>query len=287
MASNLTPEQVQYYEDHAYQDRQPNLYAAAACGLILSWIAVVLRCLARRKSRAKFGKDDWLCIASLVSLWWNWVTKSEADKSYRCHLRDISCHSLWTHITVPASTFSSSRAWDRMLRWAYLVQIARWIFGTDQSWQSWITGIVAYNIATSLNKISILYFYTRVFPIRPMIWIRRGLSLWIIMYSLALMFVGVFECIPLSSMWSGKKGHCINAKVPYVILRSVYVGESCNKIADGDSVVNVVTDFVILALPLYFVIPLQMTLVRKIQVCGIFLTGGVYVVPRDSRRYRC
>ena len=40
-------------------------------------------------------------------------------------------------------------------------------------------------------------------------------------------------------------------------------------------VVNVITDFLILGLPVKFVVKLQMRTARKVQVCGVFLLGGV------------
>lgn len=43
------------------------------------------------------------------------------------------------------------------------------------------------------------------------------------------------------------------------------------------SVVNVVTDFAILALPIQPVLSLQLARSQKIQVLGIFMLGGVYV----------
>lgn len=41
------------------------------------------------------------------------------------------------------------------------------------------------------------------------------------------------------------------------------------------SIINVITDVAILALPVMPVLSLNMKLKRKIQVLGIFLTGGV------------
>jgi hypothetical protein len=44
------------------------------------------------------------------------------------------------------------------------------------------------------------------------------------------------------------------------------------------SIVNVVTDVGILALPIRYILPLRLTVMRRIQVCGIFLLGGVVCV---------
>lgn len=47
-------------------------------------------------------------------------------------------------------------------------------------------------------------------------------------------------------------------------------------------IVNVVTDFAILALPIQPVLGLKMRTRRKIQVLSIFLLGGMYVAPLYS-----
>lgn len=44
------------------------------------------------------------------------------------------------------------------------------------------------------------------------------------------------------------------------------------------SIVNVLTDVGILALPIRYILPLQLTLARRIQVLGIFLLGSVVCV---------
>ncbi|KAL9046362.1 MAG: hypothetical protein Q9214_000785 [Letrouitia sp. 1 TL-2023] len=63
-----TPQQIQWYKEHASDNLQPNLIAAAVCGLVIAYIAVVLRVVARRASAARTGIDDWLIIAALLPL---------------------------------------------------------------------------------------------------------------------------------------------------------------------------------------------------------------------------
>jgi hypothetical protein len=44
------------------------------------------------------------------------------------------------------------------------------------------------------------------------------------------------------------------------------------------SIVNIVTDVGILALPIWYILPLRLTVARRIQVCGIFLLSSVVCV---------
>ena len=66
-ASSFTPQLIAYYKAHANETLQPNEIAAGVCGLVIAYTAVVARVFARRASGTKFGWDDWLIVASLVS----------------------------------------------------------------------------------------------------------------------------------------------------------------------------------------------------------------------------
>ena len=63
----VTPEQYQYYMQHADDNKQPNLIATIILCLILPCIAVALRFFARWTIRAGYKADDWLILAALVS----------------------------------------------------------------------------------------------------------------------------------------------------------------------------------------------------------------------------
>ena len=65
--STLPPEEIQYEMEHASDNKQPNLYAAYITCLILSYIFVLLRFIARRKSRNPLLADDWMVVIGLVS----------------------------------------------------------------------------------------------------------------------------------------------------------------------------------------------------------------------------
>ena len=63
--SSLTPAEIFYEKAHASDNLQPNMIAIDVCGIVLPYIAVILRFITRKKS-AVLGMDDWLIFAALV-----------------------------------------------------------------------------------------------------------------------------------------------------------------------------------------------------------------------------
>jgi hypothetical protein len=66
--SQLTAEQIKYYREHASDNLAPNFLASEIAGLALAYVFVSLRFWARKVSRAKFDKDDWLILIALASI---------------------------------------------------------------------------------------------------------------------------------------------------------------------------------------------------------------------------
>ncbi|KAI1162527.1 hypothetical protein F5B18DRAFT_623305 [Nemania serpens] len=109
-----------------------------------------------------------------------------------------------------------------------------------------------------MTKISVLLLYKRIFATRRFItvtWILIGVVVaWTLSFTLAF----AFACIPIQSQWYHSIQYsCINV----VALFTAAV------------VTDVVTDFLVLILPVYKVWGLQMVLCRKVPLIGIFLLG--------------
>lgn len=68
MAAPISPAQLDYYEEHASDNQQPNLIATIILCLVLPCIAVFPRFVARWKNHAGYKADDWLILLSLVPL---------------------------------------------------------------------------------------------------------------------------------------------------------------------------------------------------------------------------
>ncbi|BCS28726.1 uncharacterized protein APUU_70296S [Aspergillus puulaauensis] len=222
---SLTPEEIAYYEANASDDLRPNQIAACTCGIAFAVSAVVARMISRRRSRVKLGWDDYtICVALMGQL------------TYACLMALSVANGEGLHI----------------------------IFVKDQRLfaQVFVGAIICYSITIMLTKISVLLFYHRIFPVKWLTVVSYFVGALVISYNLAVIFVAAFQCIPLSSLWTGKPGQCINVTPPFLAL----------------AIVNVVTDFAILALPIQPVLGLKMRTRRKIQVLSIFLLGGIVCI---------
>ncbi len=126
--------------------------------------------------------------------------------------------------------------------------------------QSSLVTAVLYNFSILAIKLSILYFYRRIFPQR---WFKQVLLATgglITGSTVASMVCDVLQCVPINSQWDPTvKGHCIN--FASVILAS--------------GIVTVVTDFILLCLPMPLIWRLKISAPRKRLVMSSFLLGGL------------
>ncbi|KAI1798972.1 hypothetical protein F4811DRAFT_558304 [Daldinia bambusicola] len=119
---------------------------------------------------------------------------------------------------------------------------------------------VFYYVCIGFIKFSILSFYGAIFSSR-----RFQISLWIASafvaaWCISATVVSIFQCTPIEFAWdtSIEGGFCIN----YGLLVLVA------------GVINVISDFVILALPIPMILRLQVTKHKRIQLVFIFATGS-------------
>jgi hypothetical protein len=113
-------------------------------------------------------------------------------------------------------------------------------------------------------KLSMLYFYRRIFPSKTLAYFSYAVAAVIILATFAMVIsIGVL-CAPFTKPWEdiGMEGLC------------VYRGPSFTVFA----ALNVATNFLILVLPISYILQLQMTIVRKIHMVGIFMLGSVICV---------
>ncbi|KAI1477934.1 hypothetical protein K445DRAFT_307757 [Daldinia sp. EC12] len=136
------------------------------------------------------------------------------------------------------------------------------IFVTDAR-QLRIWGIILevfYYVCIGFIKFSILSFYGAIFSSK-----RFQISLWIVgafvaAWSISSTVVSIFQCTPIEFAWdtSIPGGFCINYGVLVLVA----------------GVINVITDFVILALPIPMILRLQVTKQKRFQLVFIFATGS-------------
>ena len=114
-------------------------------------------------------------------------------------------------------------------------------------------------------KLSILAFYQRIFAIPRFLLITRTVGTVVIAWWLALSMVAIFSCRPVHGFWDRKiEPKCINTEAFFI----------------GNALPNILTDIVILCLPIRMVWQLQTSLGEKVALTATFLLGGVWVYPR-------
>ncbi|ROV94600.1 hypothetical protein VPNG_09203 [Cytospora leucostoma] len=122
---------------------------------------------------------------------------------------------------------------------------------------------VIYVPALMTTKISILLLYRRIFPshkFRMVLWCVGG---FILAFAITGTFLQIFQCIPIEAIWyTDLARRCVNISADYIAMGTI----------------NIVTDVVVLCLPMPQLWRLQMSRTRKAQLMGMFLLGGFVCV---------
>ena len=126
---------------------------------------------------------------------------------------------------------------------------------------------VLYFFQMTLLKLTLLFFFLRIFPKTAIRNILKGTIVFTILYGLAFVIVAIFQCRPISANWTNwDKEHvnqCINV----------------NALAWSHAIISIVLDLWMLALPLYEIFRLQLSWRKKVSVAVMFLVGTLYVLP--------
>lgn len=112
------------------------------------------------------------------------------------------------------------------------------------------------------TKVSILFLYHRIFPSRAFAKYLKGVGAFVTTFSIAGVLTNVLACLPMKALWEPDiEAKCINEHACLTAM----------------STIDILTDVVILCLPLSMVWRLQMSTKNKWQVTGMFLVGSLYV----------
>ncbi|KAL2070658.1 hypothetical protein VTL71DRAFT_13684 [Oculimacula yallundae] len=117
--------------------------------------------------------------------------------------------------------------------------------------------IIMYNLSLASIKISMVLQYLRVFPgksIRFWCWMTIGL---ISAYGIQATITTVLSCVPVGTFWKGG-GTCINKKFMWFF----------------NAGFNILTDLIILALPIPVLSSLKLPAKQKIGLMFVFALGG-------------
>jgi hypothetical protein len=128
--------------------------------------------------------------------------------------------------------------------------------------------VVLYVLTIPLIKLSVLLFYRRIFGMTYPIWFCVFLT---IGYFLSGTIAFLACCRPVSYFWTQfaerSGGKCVFNLYPFYV---------------SHAAINVATDGIILLVPIPIVWKLQMRWTQKLMLSGIFLVGGLCVIPKLS-----
>ena len=123
-----------------------------------------------------------------------------------------------------------------------------------------MAGANIYIIGVVPVKLSLIFLYNRIFPntrLRVLLW---AVAIIVSGWGVAGTFVAIFRCVPFRANWD-----------PFVEARCV----SFKAVAYSQGVQSILTDLILLCAPMPLIWGLQMPLAKKVQICGIFMTGGL------------
>lgn len=137
--------------------------------------------------------------------------------------------------------------------------------------KSVFVGEILYAPTIGVVKISTLLLFARIFPgpkFKRMLW---AVGLFISTYSAVMVITMIFQCKPVNRVWDPTvQADCIDISKVWIVMASM----------------NVLTDFLLLCLPLPQLWKLQMHRETKLQLIGIFSIGSfatvvsIYRIPQ-------
>ncbi|KAH8646671.1 hypothetical protein BX600DRAFT_154444 [Xylariales sp. PMI_506] len=209
--------------------KQPILVAVEIITFLTATFCLYLRILSRSLRKNPLWWDDFFAIACyLIAIAWLAVLPLWMNEG-----------GLGLHIENMAGT-SAEVTISRMRLFLYIAEII-------------------YAFGMFFAKMSILFFYWRLFNITrlryPIIALMGAAIIWIIIRT----FMAIFHCVPVQAFWNFTPGAVCNI--------------DDKKFFFGSVLAHVCLDFLILSLPLLEIRRLQLRLIQKVGIMAMFLFG--------------
>ena len=122
-------------------------------------------------------------------------------------------------------------------------------------------GEMTYDITNAVTKLSILAFYLRIFKDKNFKRSTYALMGVVSLFLLAILPGTIFQCTPISYMWTSwtgeTKGHCINV---YLLTWLA-------------SALNILQDVAVILLPIPHLLKLSLSQKKKAQIVAMFCVG--------------
>ncbi|KAK1835755.1 hypothetical protein QBC39DRAFT_273695, partial [Podospora conica] len=181
----------------------------------------------------------------------------------RCHARLflLRCFGLDDAVMVAAQVLTIASAIAIGIEAAYGLGRHAWVVPERNLipyMKAFYASIVVYNVAVCLTKISILLQYKRLFANRIIQRISVTALCFLVAWAVALAFLLTLICQPVATFWDPSiPGKCIDITTVWYIMAGV----------------NLITDFLILTLPMPVISSLQLPNRQKYMLMGVFCLG--------------
>ncbi|OAA36444.1 integral membrane protein [Metarhizium rileyi] len=227
------------------QDKGPLIIAVSVTTWVLALTMVLCRILGRRMRGLRLWLDDWFIIAALPP-------SSGHVLAIAAYVRRGLGKHVW------------SAKPDGVYAWALGLFVAE----------------ICYTLTLVAVKLSILSFYWRSFSVRDSVKLPIFMLAFIVcIWGIAVLLVTSLQCMPTRAVW--ERFDPVSPTSPY--------DYSCpvdpSKFFYGNAVPTIVTDFVMLALPVPYIWRLQLPHMQKFGLACVFLVGVFVTIISIVRLY--
>ena len=194
---------------------------------IISGVFVIQRVGYKLWAKLDFGFDDWFCLATIIS-----GVPSTVLDTYGIGSNGIG-RDVWT------------------LRYDQITEFGRSFFIVE----------VLYFFQITTLKLSLLFFYIRIFPAKRSQWLLWATVVFASLFGVSFVIASIFQCTPVSYFWTKwdneHKGTCVDL----------------NALAWSNAAISIALDAWMLAIPLWELRSLQLNWKRKVGVALMFCVG--------------
>lgn len=124
-----------------------------------------------------------------------------------------------------------------------------------------------YITALALTKISILFFYLKVFPKRSFRLCTYALIAINLVYAITYDLLLIFQCNPIKGAWLQWDGEFETQCI------------SINVLGWSAAAINIALDLAVIILPLPELFALSLSLRKRLQIIAMFTVGFLYAIP--------
>ena len=201
--------------------------------MVISTLGVVFRLAARFMSAAPYGADDNLIIAALVF-------------TYGLNINEIVAvhYGLGEH--------------QLMLNLDHIMRFLQ---------SDWTTQLI-FGCAITLTRLSLLFFYRRIFATKTFHYLSIVMGVFLIGWWISYVVAVIMSCKPVNAFWDQSiQGHCLNERT----------------LAYGLTATELIMNIALVVMPIPWIIRLNLPREKKFAIGGVFMLGGFVLIACSLR----